>query len=317
MRFVLALFILLLSALPIAAQTSEPAGCQPPPEDYTRVTLGNATLNARTLAMLDHAQTLYNEWGGTTVDFRLAITQGSYNAGSVAASFGTHDGGGGVDLSVRSRVDWSVLADDIPQMIRALRVAGFAAWLREPDGLYPGSPIHIHAIAVGDAELSPAALAQIEGPEGYLRGFDGLPTEDTAPAPDPHGGPVICGWMRDLGYDDWQTSTAIKRHDENEDTIMGFLRRLLGQQADDTPEEPSGPPPPGPEASPGEMLNYLQDQREAVEQVLLRRYQTCPKCESDYLRVGAWTSKGRAGWTVTCVNCGLMLEKTVEIGADR
>lgn len=74
------------------------------------------------------------------------------------------------------------------------------------------------------------------------------------------------------------------------------------------------PPAPGPGATPGELLNHLQDRREAAEQVLLRRYRVCPKCESDYLRVGAWASQGRAGWTVTCVNCGLLLEKTVEIG---
>ncbi|MBN2472341.1 MAG: hypothetical protein JXN59_16570 [Anaerolineae bacterium] len=98
---------------------------------------------------------------------------------------------------------------------------------------------------------------------------------------------------------------------------MGFLKRLLGRGADNAPE-PDAPGPeatPGPGATPGEMLNYLQDRRDAAEQVLLRRYRVCPKCESDYLRVGAWASKGRAGWTVTCVNCGLLLEKTVEIGA--
>ena len=313
MRRALLWFALLL-ILPslAAAQPAEPVGCRRPPDDYTQVTLGYATLNARTLFMLDHAQTLYNEWGGSAVDFRLAITQGSYNAGGVAASFGTHDAGGAVDLSVRSRVDWSVLEDDIPLMIRALRVAGFAAWVREADSLYPGSPIHIHAIAVGDADLSPAALGQIEGPEGYLRGFDGLPREDATPVPDPHGGPVICDWMRALGYDDWQEP------ERNEGDIMGFLRRLLGGGADkpgDSPA-PKRSDRPGPGATPGEMLNFLQDQRDAAEQVLLRRYQICPKCESDYLRVGAWASKGRAGWTVTCVNCGLMLEKTVEIGGE-
>jgi hypothetical protein len=179
---------------------SEPAGCWQPPDDYSRITLGYADFNARMLAMLDHAQALYNAQGGI-VDFRLAITQGSYNGG-VDASFGTHDGGGAVDLSVRSRVDWSVLEDEIGPMLAALRVAGFAAWLREPDELYPGSPIHIHAIAIGDAELSPAAHGQIDGPFGYLRGYDGLPREDGVPVADRYGGPVLCDWMRDLGYAD-------------------------------------------------------------------------------------------------------------------
>jgi len=32
----------------------EPAGCQPPPEDYTRVELGSWVINRRTQAMLEH-----------------------------------------------------------------------------------------------------------------------------------------------------------------------------------------------------------------------------------------------------------------------
>lgn len=95
---------------------------------------------------------------------------------------------------------------------------------------------------------------------------------------------------------------------------MGFLRRLLGRSDDNASEPDQSAAAPGPGATPGEMLNFLQDRRDAAEQVLLRRYRVCPKCESDYLRVGAWASQGRAGWTVTCVNCGLLLEKTVEIG---
>ena len=203
---------LLLIALPVMAAPplagagrptptpSEPSGCWRPPDDYTHVMQGYAEFNARTLAMLDHAQALYSAQGGSA-DFRLAITQGSYNGG-VEASFGTHDGGGAVDLSVRSRVDWSVLEDEIDPMLAALRTAGFAAWLRAPDVLYPGSPIHIHAIAIGDAELSPAARDQIDGPFGYLRGYDGLPREDGVPVADRYGAPILCDWMRDLGYAD-------------------------------------------------------------------------------------------------------------------
>lgn len=186
---------------PTATPFVEPAGCWLPPDDYTRLWVNGAQLNARTLAMLDHAQALYSAQGGV-VDFRLAITQGSYNAGGVAASFGTHDGGGAVDLSVRSRVDWSVLDGEIEPMVRALRVTGFAAWLRDTDELYAGSVIHIHAIAIGDRELSEAARAQIGGRFGYLRGFNGLPQMGGTPLPDRHGGPVICGWMITQGFGD-------------------------------------------------------------------------------------------------------------------
>jgi hypothetical protein len=170
----------------------EPEGCLRPPDDYTVEQIGYARLNRRTLAMLDQAQRIYDG----PVNFRQAITQGSYNPGAVAASFGTHDGGGAVDLSVRDYRDWSVLEDEIEPMLRALRIAGFAAWLRDTGELYPNSSIHIHAIAVGDAELSPAAQRQIDGREGYLYGYNGLPTEDDVPPiPDRYGGPVICGWM--------------------------------------------------------------------------------------------------------------------------
>jgi hypothetical protein len=158
-------------------------------------------LNARTLAMLDHAQALYSAQGGG-IDFRLAITQGSYTGGALAASFGTHDGGGAVDLSVRSRVDWSVMAGEIEPMIRALRVSGFAAWLRDTGELYPDSPIHIHAIAVADRELSQAAREQIDGTFGYLRGFDGLPQPNGVPRLDRYGGPVMCRWMVEEGFND-------------------------------------------------------------------------------------------------------------------
>jgi hypothetical protein len=106
---------------------------------------------------------------------------------------------------VRSRENWRVLADEIWPLVRALRVAGFAAWLRDTDELYPGSPIHIHAIAIGDAELSPAARGQIDGPFGYLRGYNGLPQDSGIPLPDTSGALVICPWMVELGFKDLRT----------------------------------------------------------------------------------------------------------------
>jgi len=191
------------AALPVPSPTPfvEPEGCWEPPNDYTRLWVNGGLFNARTIAMLDHAQALYSAQGGV-LDLRLAISQGSYTGGALAASFGTHDGGGAVDLSVRSPVDWSVQTEEIEPMLRALRIAGFAAWLREEDELYPGSVIHIHAIAIGDAELSEAARAQIDGTFGYLRGYNGLPQINGVPIPDRHGGPVICRWMIARGFRD-------------------------------------------------------------------------------------------------------------------
>ena len=184
---------------PTITYTPEPYGCLKPPDDYTRVEVNGWTLNQRTLAMLAHAQQLY---GGELELTGHAITQGSYHDG-VSASFGTHSGGGAVDLSVLRRDTYTVLWDDIEPLLRALRAAGFAAWLREFGELYTDSPIHIHAIAIGDRELSPAAQEQLTGESGYFRGYNGLPVDMYGgPSLDHYGGPVICQWMIELGYKD-------------------------------------------------------------------------------------------------------------------
>ena len=184
---------------PLPTATPEPLGCQKPPEDYTRVEVNGSTINQRTLAMLAHAQELY---GGELDLAGSAITQGSYS-NAVSASFGTHSGGGAVDLSVLREGTYTVLWDDIEPLLRDLRASGFAAWLREYGELHADSPIHIHAIAIGDQELSPAAAEQLTGESGYFRGFSGLPVDMYGPpALDRYGGPILCQWMIDLGYQD-------------------------------------------------------------------------------------------------------------------
>jgi len=178
--------------------TPEPAGCQNPPEDYTRIDVNGWTINQRTLVMLNHAQELY---GGELEISGYAITQGSYHDNG-SFSFGTHLGGGAVDLSVMRRGTYTVLWEDVGPLLRALRVAGFAAWLREYGEVYTDSAIHIHAIAIGDRELSTAAEDQLTGPSGYFRGYSGLPAADGVPTADRYGGPILCQWMIDLGYRD-------------------------------------------------------------------------------------------------------------------
>lgn len=187
------------TAIPSQTSTPEPIGCLKPPEDYTLVEVDGMTINQRTLAMLTHARELY---GGELEINGYAITQGSYS-GSVDASFGTHLGGGAVDLSVLRRDTYTVLSDDIEPLIRALRTAGFAAWLRDYGELYSDSPIHIHAIAIGDRELSEPAQDQLTGESGYFRGYTGLPVASYGgPFIDRHNGPILCQWMIDLGYSD-------------------------------------------------------------------------------------------------------------------
>lgn len=180
--------------------TLEPSGCWRPPDDYGKVEVNNGVgvLNHRTLAMLEHAAELYH---GEIEITGYSITQGSYTS-SEPASFGTHDGGGAVDLSVMRPRTWTILYDDLEPLIHALRVSGFAAWVRNYGELYPDSPIHIHAVAIGDQDLSPAAREQLNGTFGYFRGYTGVPIVDGPPAPDRHGGPILCQWMIDMNYQD-------------------------------------------------------------------------------------------------------------------
>lgn len=187
-----------ISATSTPPPSPTPYGCaQRPMEDYQRIPVREWVISQRTMSMLLYAQTLYD---GPN-DLLLGITQGSYNPG-VEHSFGTHDEGGAVDLTVYNMGPEAgrLSPEQIEVLVQALRGAGFAAWYRAPDDLYSGSPPHVHAIAIGDAELSEAAQEQLTGDNGYFRGRNGLP--DNRGGPDPHGGPVVCPWMVEMGYMD-------------------------------------------------------------------------------------------------------------------
>jgi len=195
-----------LAFVPTASATPtpvfyEPAGCWQPPDDYTRMHINGYTLNSRTYSMLQQAALLY---GGEIDVAGRAIIQGSYSDNRLD-SLDAHLGGGAVDISVTRPKSSYVLYTEIEPLIRALRAVGFAAWLREADEM--GSGIHIHAIAIGDADLSPGAQEQLTGPAGYLRGNDGLPVTSGEPGLDRHGGPLICRWMLEAGYADLRTPT--------------------------------------------------------------------------------------------------------------
>ena len=181
------------------ATFNQPVGCLEPNDENALVEINGMVINQRTFDMLEHAQLLY---GGELELTGYHLTQGSYT-NEVSASFGTHSGGGAVDLSVIQYGTYKVLYQDIEPLIVALRTAGFAAWLRDFDQLYAGSPIHIHAIAVGDRDLSTAARDQLTGDFGYFRGYNGLPQPTgIAPVLDEHGGPILCQWMTAQGYED-------------------------------------------------------------------------------------------------------------------
>jgi hypothetical protein len=187
----------------------EPAGCWQPPDDYTRVNINGHTINTRTYLMLQQAALLY---GGEIDVTGGAIIQGSYSKDDLN-NLGAHHGGGAVEISVTRPNSDYVLYTEIEPLIRALRTVGFAAWLRDDGEMGSGSEIYIHAIAIGDNDLSPTAQEQLTGPAGYLRGYDGLPVNNGEPGPDRHGGPLICRWMLEAGYSDLRTPTPIPTPD--------------------------------------------------------------------------------------------------------
>ncbi|MGW6255402.1 peptidoglycan-binding domain-containing protein [Streptomyces sp. NPDC055085] len=135
-----------------------------PAHNYARTTYGSKTVNQRTKVMLNTAAGYFGS--------PLYLVQGSYNKG-VAASAGTHDGGGCVDVGVAG---WSTATRN--SAVKALRRAGFAAWLRTPA---EGFQYHIHACAIGDREMASVARSQVRD---YFNGRSGLATgtRDTAPA---------------------------------------------------------------------------------------------------------------------------------------
>lgn len=131
-----------------------------PADPYAKLTRDGKTVDAITDGALKRAEKILGR--------KIPVTQGSYNAGGVAASAGTHDGGGVVDCPA-----WQ--ADET---VIALRAVGFAAWHRHAiPGLWPE---HIHAVLIGHGKLAPVAARQVQA---YLARRDGLKSNaiDTDP----------------------------------------------------------------------------------------------------------------------------------------
>lgn len=117
--------------------------------------------NERTVEMLQEMERI--------LGFPLRYTQGSYNK-SVAASGGTHDGGGAVDISVTDLRTGQLFPRVRRERIRDVgRQVGFAMWIRDPS--QSDWPWHVHGIAINDAELSPGAEKQ---EAAYRNGRNGL-----------------------------------------------------------------------------------------------------------------------------------------------
>jgi hypothetical protein len=125
-------------------------------DPYDRLNWRGVVANRRTIEMLEITE-LRSELG------TLRIPQGSYTTG-VSASGGTHSGGGALDISVRD-----MTSTERDHVVWALRKTSFAAWYRPYlAGVWPA---HIHAIAIGDREISAAAAEQVVQ---YRNGQNGL-----------------------------------------------------------------------------------------------------------------------------------------------
>lgn len=120
--------------------------------DLEKFTYQDKTIQGSTLKKLQRAQQLL---GG-----RFNLLQGSFNT-SVAASAGTHAGGGVIDVD-KDASSWL-------GAVSALRHVGFAAWHRDPSQGPWGH--HIHAVEIGNPTLSAPAAAQVQS---YLGGGTGL-----------------------------------------------------------------------------------------------------------------------------------------------
>lgn len=165
---------------------------------------GRTNVDAVTIHGIERAEQI----GG----HEFVITQGSYQAGAgEPLSAGTHDRGGVVDLR------WCGHS----ACIRALRVAGFAAWHRTPaQGPWPD---HVHAVGIGHPYLAPAASRQVDA---YRAGRNGLASNgpDDGPRIDPI--PSL-QWPPedDMNADDWKRLSEML--DASEDRIAEKVTKRL------------------------------------------------------------------------------------------
>lgn len=165
---------------------------------YEKVTVQGVTLDKLTYAAFQVAQAHSkkdNDW---------TIFQGSYHPG-VGPSGGTHDGGGAIDISP---FNWK-------KRVRALRLAGFAAWHRPAiPGLWGE---HIHCVLIGNKMASQAAKDQIPDYVNYKDGLAGHGPDRTW-HPFPSGGQPPA-----FQYDLWKTE------EKRVEVLRNTLDRLLDQ----------------------------------------------------------------------------------------
>ena len=135
---------------------------------YAKVQWRGVTVDQRTKSALKWAEKRYIAVApNKRKPWRFG--QGSYNAGGVTASAGTHDGGGVVDIMFAG-----VPAKQRKATVKWLRKAGFAAWARE-GALWGanGSNDHAHAVLRGHRTASKGAKDQMLAYDAHRDGLAG------------------------------------------------------------------------------------------------------------------------------------------------
>jgi hypothetical protein len=126
---------------------------------YGRTPYRGVTLNWRTAELLVVAEKRIST-------APVELSQGSWSNASTSA--GTHSGGGALDVRA-SKGGQAFTRTQLDEIQLELRRIGFAAWVRDPT--QGNWPYHVHAIAIGDRDMSDAAAAQVVA---YKNGRDGL-----------------------------------------------------------------------------------------------------------------------------------------------
>jgi hypothetical protein len=126
---------------------------------YGRTGFRGVALNWRTAEMLVVAEKKIST-------APVELSQGSWS--NAATSAGTHSGGGALDVRA-SKGGKAFTRDQLDEIQLELRRIAFAAWVRNPT--QGDWPYHVHAIAIGDRDMSDAAAAQVVA---YKNGRDGL-----------------------------------------------------------------------------------------------------------------------------------------------
>ncbi|NIS80899.1 MAG: LysM peptidoglycan-binding domain-containing protein [Anaerolineales bacterium] len=169
----------------------EPAGCKEPTGGKVELQGEQWHIDSRTLWMLSQAAELFDAELDLT---ELALEKESLLSGFISLRLGID--GNALTIPMTRPGSRHVLYDEVDPLVTALRVAGFAAWFRDAE---KPEEIHIYAIPIGDPNLSREEAALVEGEFGYFKGYGGIVNGE--PQKDPHGGPIVCQWMVDAGYE--------------------------------------------------------------------------------------------------------------------